>query len=62
MSESLFPTLNLRFVKRINPMQGRVDGLGVEIRVLQQMFATLGGQEVWQDVPLSEDEETAHGT
>ncbi len=62
MSETLIPTMNLRFVERdelgklsINAGTGESYHVGKKVRVLQQMFREPrgGGYEyIWRDVPL----------
>ena len=47
MSETLIPTMALRFVRRVQ--NGRI------ALILQQGFKTTGGRDVWRDVPVVED-------
>jgi hypothetical protein len=61
MSETLIPRHCLRFVKRTVHAPELGDGVGREIRMLQQRYTNLSGQEVWDDVPLVEDEEAGNG-
>ena len=58
MSETLIPTMGLRFIEVEAPapftMHTPLGGppLMQMYRVLQQRFTTPAGSEVWQDVPL----------
>ena len=63
MSETLIPTMSLRFVERAVPGEtienaidhGRSDVLMRKIRVLQQMFERPNGKRIWVDVPLTDE-------
>jgi hypothetical protein len=59
MSETLIPTMDLRFVERRVPDPLLPDHAGRLVRVLQQRFERLPSRSpsyIWQDVPLVSDE------
>ena len=49
--ETLIPTMSLRFVERAIAVSWD-ENLAQNVRVLQQLFRTPGGADVWKDVPL----------
>ena len=56
MTESIIPSMNLRFIERIEA-DPKYIGVNVPIRtvkILQQSFTTSKGQE-WRDVPFVAD-------
>ena len=60
MSQTLIPTMSLRFVEREEPhfeAMTRIGGPPVvrTVRILQQLHTTPGGQSVWVDVPSVRD-------
>ena len=60
MSETLIPTMSLRFVEREEPhfdAMTRIGGppLVRTVRILQQLHTTPGGKPVWVDVPSVKD-------
>ena len=62
MSETLIPTMSLRFVER--PL--KIEGTGMvdtvkKMRVLQQMFERPNGERIWKDVPLAAETRDEHG-
>ena len=58
MSETLIPTMSLRFLEKPMPIPGTgmVDTVK-KIRVLQQMFEQPNGERIWKDVPFVADTE-----
>lgn len=62
MSETLIPTMVLRFVERdvLSPELMSVGGAPVlrTLRILQQLHHTPGGEKVWIDVPSVKDKDT----
>ena len=60
MSETLIPTMVLRFVERdvLSPELMSVGGPPITrtMRILQQLCYTPGGEKVWVDVPSVKEE------
>jgi hypothetical protein len=57
MSETMIPTMRLRFVLRWVP-DPKNSHYRVQVRILQQTFTIAEtGKTVWQDVPLETEEQ-----
>lgn len=50
MSETMIPTMSLRFVERSQPAPELEEGIARTVRILQQLFHTASGPK-WIDVP-----------
>jgi hypothetical protein len=58
MSETLIPTMSLRFVEKPMPIAGTGMVHTVKtIRVLQQMFERPNGGRIWKNVPFVSETE-----